>query len=77
MTSIFQERFGDGPVARRQTGGSEASDRSSYERNKEAILVAFRECDGNLSATERLLRDRGVRTSRRWLAVFLDRWSAR
>jgi len=77
VTSIFQERFGDGPVARRQAGDSEAASRSSYERNREAILAAFRECDGNLSATGRLLRDRGVRTSRRWLAVFLERWGAR
>ena len=41
------------------------------------LLAAFRECNGNLSATERLLMDRGLRTSRRWLAVFLERWGAR
>lgn len=77
VATVFQERFADGPVARRQAGESEPSSRSSYERNRETILAAFRECDGNLSATERLLRERGLRTSRRWLAVFLDRWGAR
>lgn len=79
VTSIFQERFGDGPVARRQAGDAdtEASSRSAYERNRDAIVAAYDECDGNLSATERLLHDRGLRSNRRWLAIFLERWGLR
>ncbi|MFH2009337.1 MAG: sigma 54-interacting transcriptional regulator [bacterium] len=77
VTSVFRERFADGSVARRQTDGDPGAARSFYEQNRDAISAAYHECDGNLSATERLLRSRGIRCTRRWLGVFADRWGLR
>jgi hypothetical protein len=78
VTAVFMEHFGDGPVAARYGNkAGEADGTSHYERHKDLVIAAFRECGGNLSATERLLRDRGVRASRRWIAVFLEKWGVR
>ncbi len=78
VTTVFAERFGGGPVAGRQTGtGKDAASASRYEQNKDIIIAAYRECGGNLSATVRVLRSKGLRCSRRWLAVFTERWGLR
>jgi hypothetical protein len=76
VTEVFGKRFGDGPVARRHE--KSADDGSSrYEANKAVIIDAYRESGENLTATERALKERGIRCSRRWLAVFLERWGVR
>ncbi|MBN1771634.1 MAG: sigma 54-interacting transcriptional regulator [Deltaproteobacteria bacterium] len=50
---------------------------SAYERHRAEIVAAYREVDGNLTRLEQVLEARGVRCSRRWLAVFLERWGVR
>ncbi|MDD5308882.1 MAG: sigma 54-interacting transcriptional regulator [Deltaproteobacteria bacterium] len=78
VMAVFSERFGDGPVAARYEGeAGEEEGTSHYERHKDLIVAAFKECGGNLSAAERLLREKGVRVSRRWLGVFLRKWGVR
>ena len=37
-----------------------------------ALLEAFEECGGNVTAIERYLRDRGISTSRSTLAKMMD-----
>lgn len=50
---------------------------SHYESHKEAIVEAYVQCNGNLSATERLLRSRGIRCTRRWIGIFAAKWGLR
>jgi two-component system nitrogen regulation response regulator NtrX len=50
---------------------------SHYERHRDAIISAYRECGGNLSAAKRLLLSRGIRCSRRWLRFFVKKWGLR
>ncbi len=76
ITHIFSDRFGDGLVASRR-GGEGRTESSRYEQNKPTIIATFRECGGNLTETERQLKSRGLRCSRRWLAVFLEKWGER
>lgn len=76
VIEVFGKRFGDGPVAQRH-GKSKDDGSSRYEANKELIIAAYRESGNNLTATERMLKERGLRCSRRWLAVFLKRWGVR
>ncbi len=76
VMDLFGRRFGQGPVARRNSDEGGRGGSSRYEQNKDVIIAAFREC-GNLAATERLLKSRGLRCSRRWLAVFLEKWGVR
>lgn len=56
---------------------SATSSGSVYEQRKQEILEAYHEVGGNLSRMEALLRERGIPCTRRWLAVFLDRWGVR
>ncbi len=78
LSTVFAERFGSGPVARRHQANGENEDSSSrYEQHKDLIVAAFRESGGNLSATERILRSRDFRCSRRWLSIFAERWGLR
>jgi hypothetical protein len=78
---VFLERFFGSPVLARYAGVAEASGPparvSSYEANREAILRAYGECGGSLSAMETALREQGLVVHRRWLAEFLDRWGVR
>ncbi len=75
---VFTDRFGQGIVARRHLDDPVSPDDSGhYERYKPQIVQAFDACDGNLSATERDLRARGIMCTRRWLGVYLDRWGVR
>lgn len=80
LTDVFADRFADGLVAQRHRmaagiGGDEDQDGSShYEKHKDAIIAAIRECGGNLSAAERLLKSRDIRSSRRWLSSFARKW---
>jgi DNA-binding NtrC family response regulator len=77
VTDVFGRRFSDGPVARRNDTRNEEVSSSRYESHREVIIAAYRESGMNLTATERLLKARGLRCSRRWLAVFLEKWSIR
>ncbi len=58
----------DGIGTQQDTGAS------VYERNKSLIISTFRDREGNISATERVLRARGIPCSRRWLSVYLEKW---
>ena len=62
----------DGAEADRKNGR-----RSVYEEHKPVILAVYRACDGNLSKSVRKLSERGIRVSRRWLAVYLKKWGER
>lgn len=77
VAQVFGERFGDGFVATRQKGANRSKSLSQYELNKGQILSTYRECRGNLSATERKLKSAGIKCTRRWLAVFLEKWGVR
>jgi DNA-binding NtrC family response regulator len=78
---VFLERFFGSPVLARYARATEAAEPparvSPYEANREAILQAYGECGGSLSAMEAALRERGLSVHRRWLAEFLDRWGVR
>ncbi len=78
---VFLERFFGSPVLARYAQAVEpvASPArvSPYEANREAILRAYGECGGSLSAVEAALRERGLAVHRRWLAEYLDRWGVR
>jgi hypothetical protein len=50
---------------------------SHYESHRREIAAAFKQCNGNLSATERLLRGQGIRCGRRWIGVFAAKWGLR
>ena len=61
------------------TGNPEAPDCNcpefQWRRDKQGyrcahIEAVFRECRGNLSATERALNERGIGCTRRWLGIF-------
>lgn len=76
VANIFSERFGDSPVANRTESG-DASGAAHYQYNKAYIIAAYNECDANMSATERLLKSRGFRCSRRWLTHYLEQWGVK
>lgn len=75
LAAVFGERFGHGPVARRNGARSETG--SNYEIHRELIVAAYRESGGNVSATLRALESRGLAFSRRWLAEYLEKWGIR
>ena len=78
ILTIFSERFQDGAVAARYETVEHDKRRSShYEQNREIITAVFRECRGNLTATERVLGERGIKCTRRWLGIFAERWGLR
>ncbi len=85
VAEIFYDRFGPRPAsrppqaARQDTAGDTAppTTNSSYEKNKAVIVAAYNECGGNITRTFELLRSRGVKCSRRWLAIFADEWGLR
>ncbi len=80
IATVFEERFPDNPVSERFLSPdteSEKEKRPHYERNRDQIIEMFGECEGNLSAVERRLRARGIVCSRRWLAIYLERWGVR
>lgn len=47
---------------------------STYEKYKDIIIATYRDREENISATMRALNSRGVPCSRRWLAVYLQKW---
>jgi hypothetical protein len=63
------------PAPRTRTGGGDQS--SHYEAHRDRIIAALRVCNGNLSATERLLKSQGIRCTRRWIAIFATKWGIR
>lgn len=80
VPEIMEEQLG--PVAKAQTGAvpslspttliEESS--SHYDTYRLVIEQVYRECRGNLSATERALASRGISSSRRWLRHYLRLW---
>jgi hypothetical protein len=50
---------------------------SHYELHRAEITEAFMQCEGNLSATERMLKSAGIRCTRRWIGVFAKKWGLR
>lgn len=66
---------GTRPVAEKPTRKRRRS--SHYLAHKEIIIAAFRKCQGNLSAAERLLTSQGFRCSRRWLGIYLKEWGVK
>ncbi|MBN2527582.1 MAG: sigma 54-interacting transcriptional regulator [Deltaproteobacteria bacterium] len=78
IDSVFEQRFPKSPVFSRNTvtppPDSSQLYRSEYERNRAFISDAFRKCDGNFSATERMLKKYGISCSRRWLKVYAEKW---
>ena len=79
IAQVFSERFGGGPLAARQVKDSMAPPpgNSVYDQNKEIIVEMYNACHGNISLTTEKLRAAGVRCSRRWLAIYADRWGLR
>ncbi len=57
--------------------GEQPTASSAYIRCKDEIIATYRRCDRNMAATERVLHDRGIRTSRRWLGIYLKRWAVK
>ncbi len=47
---------------------------STYEKFKDVIIATYRDREENISATMRVLNARGIPCSRRWLAVYLQKW---
>ncbi|MCP4601740.1 MAG: FHA domain-containing protein [Proteobacteria bacterium] len=47
---------------------------SIYEKHKALILSTYEDREKNISATERLLKNKGIKCSRRWLKIYLDKW---
>ncbi|MBN1773458.1 MAG: FHA domain-containing protein [Deltaproteobacteria bacterium] len=76
---LVLRRHPDSPVFTRLTAGvpEAPDDAAAYERRREIILELYREVAGDLQALERLLRQRGIPVTRRWLSVHLERWGGR
>lgn len=65
------------PIAGSEDTHSESADdgaASTYEKYKDVIIATYRDREENISATMRALNARGVPCSRRWLAVYLQKW---
>lgn len=56
---------------------TEVGNDSHYEVYKDKIVTAYQQCDGNLTATERMLRSGGIPCTRRWLGIYLKKWGVR
>ena len=52
-------------------------EKSSYKKYRELIIDTYHRCNGNISATERGLRDQGLRFSCRWLSIYLKEWGVK
>lgn len=50
---------------------------SAYILHKDEIIATYERHGRNMAATERVLHDRGIRTSRRWLGIYLKRWGVK
>ncbi len=77
IVEVLGARLNDSPAALRGTGVNEDAADSKYDRNKAAIIEAYRVCKGNISLTEARLKTLGISCSRRWLSVFLERWGVK
>ncbi len=88
LDSVIGSVEGENPVVRRklkERRDRESSERagagqgrgSVYERHKPVILATYRACQGNVSRTVRKLSERGIKVSRRWLAIYLKKWGER
>ena len=73
-------RYGDSAVFQRVGAclpGAPSDEASTYEKRRAVVLEAYREVEGDVRRLESLLRSRGLPCSRRWLAIYLERWGAR
>jgi len=78
IVETFSERYGETEMATRYSDiPPPAKKNSHYEQNKDIIIDAYRECGGNVSRTVDLLQSRGIRCTKRWLAVYADEWGLR
>ncbi len=75
LRGAVEEAFPAAPAAGEPVAEEAAA--SSYERHRAEIIAAWRKVDGNLTRLEQTLEAQGIRCSRRWLAVFLERWGVR
>jgi transcriptional regulator with AAA-type ATPase domain len=76
ILEVFGERFSGGSVVKRHMKDSTTpeSNNSYYEKNKGIIVAIYLECDGNVSKTVDSLQSQGIRCSRRWITVFVEKW---
>ncbi len=74
---VLADLLGAGRPARDEPAADQVPFGSVYELHRAEITDAFFEVDGNLSALESLLRERGIPCSRRWLSTYLERWGVR
>jgi DNA-binding NtrC family response regulator len=86
LSRILAERYPDNPVVRRSHGQlGKAMNHpvvprrgvSHYEQHRTLIVELFKQNGGNLSATVRALKSKGIKTSRRWLNLYLQKWGQR
>ncbi len=76
IQDVFSERF-SGSIVVTRNSGAQNDGAAHYVYNKEYIVAAYRECRMNISATERVLKSRGLQCSRRWLTYYLERWGVK
>lgn len=77
VSGVVDEALRDSPVLGRVTqkvSPSDPDNNSRYERHKDAIIDIYRQCEKNISATQRVLDEHGFKASRRWLRHFLKLW---
>ena len=74
VSSVFREVFGTERVGVAVGFKGENTSDSHYEAFKEQILKAYHDCNFNISALERHLRNEQVTCSRRWLRHYLKEW---
>ena len=75
--AVWRRVLGDHLKRRPPARESDDASGSLYERHRARIVEVFQSCGGNLTRTERTLRDEGIAVNRRWLADFLRRWGIR
>lgn len=64
-------------VERGDEGAGDDPAASVYDRHREEIIEIYDEVGGNLSKLQEMLTERGISSSRRWLAIYLERWGVR
>ncbi len=77
LDKLFRDEFEDAFGSRRKEKPASPGPASRYEANKSLIIDTFTECDENLTATEKALKKKGFKCTRRWLSEFLDKWNVR
>ncbi|MBN2803364.1 MAG: sigma 54-interacting transcriptional regulator [Deltaproteobacteria bacterium] len=73
LQTVFRNRFGNSPVAARLSVNDDTGS-SHYDKNKNLILNIYHN-NNNISETEKLLKQQGIRCSHRWLSHYLKQWN--